>query len=64
MQTEEVTRLDDLVNSDFEMSANDKDYKLNHDQLIKVCKILLHKINYNHRKAGHDRESSLLEMTQ
>ena len=64
MQPDEVTRLNDLVNSDFEMSANDKDYKLNHDQLIKVCKILLHKINYNHRKAGHDRETSLLEMTQ
>jgi hypothetical protein len=31
MQPDEVTRLNDLVNSDFEMSANDKDYKLNHD---------------------------------
>ena len=38
-------RLVDLVNSDFEMKADDKDYKLSHDQLIKVCKILLHKSN-------------------
>ena len=59
MQDDEVQRLTDLVTSDFEMSANDKDYKLGHDQLIKVCKILLHKINYNHRKAGHDREKGL-----
>lgn len=24
------------------MAADDKDYRLGHDQLIKVCKILLH----------------------
>ena len=44
------SRLVDLFNSNFDMSPNDVDYKLNHDQLIKVCKVLLHKVNYNHKK--------------
>ena len=60
----EVYKLSDLVNSDFEMSANDKDYKLNHDQLIKICKILLHKINFNHKKGQRDREAGLKEMLE
>jgi len=44
------------VNSDFDMSANDKDYKLGHEQVIKVCKILLHKINYNNKRNMQERE--------
>lgn len=44
------------MNSDFDMSANDKDYKLGHEQVIKVCKILLHKINYNNKRNMQERE--------
>lgn len=49
-----VSRLVDLVNSDFQMSAQDKDYRLTHEQLVKVCKILLHKFNFNNRKIGEE----------
>ena len=38
--------LKDLIKSDFDMPAKDKDFKLSHEQLIKACKILLHKINF------------------
>ena len=30
--------------------SNDKDYNLDKDQLVTVCKILLHKINFNQRR--------------
>ena len=38
-------RLIDILNSGFNMASNDKDYRLSHEQLIKVCKVLLHKVN-------------------
>ena len=64
MDDNQVYRLVDLVNSDFVMSTKDTDYKLNQDQLIKVCKILLHKINHNNLKQDQEREilqTSLLQ---
>lgn len=47
MEDHEVYQLTDLINGDFHMPGSDKDYKLGHEQVIKVCKILLHKMNYN-----------------
>lgn len=47
MEDHEVYQLTDLINGDFHMPGSDKDYKLGHEQLVKVCKILLHKMNYN-----------------
>jgi hypothetical protein len=38
------------------MSANDKDYKLGHEQIVKVCKILLHKLNHDHNRNQQERE--------
>ena len=35
----------ELVESDFGMSTIDKDFMLSHEQMIKVCKVLLYKIN-------------------
>ena len=52
------------MNSDFEMSANDKDYKLGHEQMIKVCKILLHKINYNNKRKGQERDLLMQQMVE
>ena len=40
------TDLKDLVNSDFDMDIDDQDYNLSMDELIKVAKILFHKINF------------------
>ena len=54
MDDHHLYRLTDLVNSDFEMTANDKDYRLDQEQLIKVCKILLHKINHNWSKNAQE----------
>ena len=54
MDDHTLYRLTDLVNSDFEMSANDRDYKLDQEQIVKVCKILLHKINHNWNKNGQE----------
>ena len=41
---------DMLAQSQFEMPKSDKDYKLSQFQLIKVCKMLLHKINIQNAK--------------
>ena len=51
------------MNSDFEMSADDKDYKLGHEQMVKVCKILLHKINYHYQRNGQERDLLMQQMT-
>lgn len=51
MDDKEVHRLAALVTSDFEMKEDDVDYQITHQQLIKVCKILLHKVNFNKRTA-------------
>jgi len=48
-------RLVDLVNSDFKMPETDKDFELSHEQVIKVCKILLYKLNLNSKKNAYER---------
>lgn len=50
------TTLIDLLNSGFHMAASDRDYKLSHEQLIKVCKVLLHKLNCVDYKNHEGRE--------
>ena len=35
---------------------DDIDYKLSSDEVIKVCKILLHKINYNYKRSVHEMD--------
>ena len=64
MSNNEVYKLSDLVNSDFQMSTNDQDYKLSQEHLIKVCKILLHKINHNHYKSIELKEKHLEEVCE
>ena len=50
--------LKDLIRSDFDMPAKDKDFKLSHEQLIKACKILLHKINFQTKRTLYENEQS------
>ena len=45
-----IDSLVELINSDFDMSVDDADYGLTMDELIKACKILFHKINYNNKR--------------
>ena len=59
LEDSQLYELRDLVNSDFDMSPNDEDYKLGHDHLVKVCKILLHKINFNNLRNAQERELML-----
>jgi len=51
-----VYRLTDLVNSDFRMPVTDKDFELSHEQVIKVCKILLYKFNLAAKKNTYERQ--------
>ena len=44
------------------MPTTDKDFKLSHEQLIKVVKILLHKFNLNTRKNDYEKEDLLKRM--
>ena len=46
----EAQNLTELIDAEFNNKANDKDNSLEFPQLVKVCKILLHKINYNARR--------------
>jgi hypothetical protein len=48
-------RLYDLINSDFRMPVSDKDFEISHEQLIKVCKILLYKFNLATKKNAYER---------
>ena len=41
----DIYSLFDLCNSDFMMSASDKDFELTHEQLLKCVKIILYKQN-------------------
>ena len=45
-------QLRELIQADFNMEGDDPDFTIRHDELIKVCKILLHKSNFNHIKYG------------
>ena len=62
MDDHEVYQLTDLINSDFAMAANDNDYKLGHEELVKVCKILLHKVNCNQLRNAQDYQLVLTQM--
>ena len=53
---ESVYRLTDLVNSDFHMPVTDKDFELTHEQIIKVCKIILYKFNLASKKSAYERQ--------
>ena len=53
---ENVYRLTDLVNSDFRMPVTDKDFELTHEQIIKVCKIILYKFNLASKKNAYERQ--------
>lgn len=37
------------------MPVTDKDFELSHEQLIKVCKILLYKFNLGAKKSAYER---------
>jgi hypothetical protein len=43
------------MQSDFHMDKSDKDYTLTHEQLIKVCRILLFKFNLSAKKSTYER---------
>ena len=53
-------RLTDLINAEFRLPANDKDFGLSHEQLIKCCKILLYKLNLASKRSQYQRT----ELTQ
>ena len=63
MEQGAVYKLTDLVNSDFEMHVNDPDYSLTHDEVIKVCKIFLHKINFNTKRINFNMDAADKKMT-
>jgi hypothetical protein len=44
------------------MPISDKDFKLSHEQLIRACKILLHKINYVTKKNKYENEQTVLKL--
>ena len=48
-------RLMDLINAEFRLPVNDKDFNLTHEQLIKCCKILLYKLNLLSKKSVYER---------
>jgi hypothetical protein len=52
------------VNSDFEMHINDPDYALTHDDVIKVCKIFLHKINFNTQRINYNMGAAEKKTTE
>lgn len=37
------------------MPETDKDFEITHEQLIKICKILLYKMNLNSKKSAYER---------
>jgi len=48
--TQPGERLLDLLEYEFIMDKTDKDFKMSHVQLIKVCKVLLHKLSTQDKK--------------
>ena len=50
-----VYRLTDLIEASFKLPADDKDFDLTHEQLIKCCKILLFKFNMHNKKSAYER---------
>lgn len=64
LRDDQVYKLEELLASDFEMPTTDKDFKLSHEQLIKVVKILLHKMNLTNRKNDYEKEDTIKRMTE
>ena len=64
LRDDQVFELAELLASDFEMPTTDKDFKLSHEQLIKVVKILLHKMNLTNRKNDYEKEDAIKRMTE
>jgi len=64
LRDDQVYKLEELLASDFEMPTSDKDFKLSHEQLIKVVKILLHKMNLTNRKNDYEKEDAIKRMTE
>ena len=58
-----IDSLMELINSDFDMSVDDPDYGLSMDELIKACKILFHKINYNNKRSKLQINEAQTKMT-
>lgn len=59
MDDHSIKNLTDLVASDFFVSPKDKDFSLDKEGLVKVCKILLHKVNHNFFK--NDEKAVMVE---
>ena len=53
----EVSSLTALCDSEFLMPATDPDFKISHEQLIKVCKILLFRNNLQTKKTIYERKT-------
>jgi len=58
----QVHSLLELIDSDFAMDAEDADYGLTLIQMIKVSKILLHKVNFNQLRNAQDNQINMSEM--
>lgn len=46
------------------MEGDDADFGMRFDEIIKVCKILLHKFNFFTLKSAQDTQFSISEMQQ
>ena len=53
----ELFSLTDMCKSEFRMAITDSDFSLTHEELIKVCKILLYKFNLSAKKVAFERRS-------
>ena len=51
-----IYTLQELVTGDFKMSAQDKDFELSHEMLIKAVKILLYRFNLYQKKNMFERQ--------
>lgn len=60
----EIYNLKELIQADFNMEGDDPDFAIRHDELIKVCKILLHKFNYIIIRNSQDQEYNIGELNQ
>jgi len=59
LQDDQVYKLEDLLATGFEMPVSDNDFRLSHEQLIKVTKIILHKMNLLNRKNEYEKEDTI-----
>lgn len=59
LRDDQVYKLEDLLATGFEMPVSDNDFRLSHEQLIKVTKIILHKMNLLNRKNDYEKEDTI-----